>query len=138
MARSLRPATPAEQVDSAAETADLVDEAVATFEGQQAEPDLEPGVASTFPPLAKALIEGNRVSLADMESVLEEHHRTGLSIARILTARKLVTEADLMWGMAREMGLEFVDLDMIGANFTESELIPEATARHHNVLVIAN
>jgi len=138
LARSLRPDAPAEPVDSAAETADLVDEAVATFEGQQTEPDLVAGVASTFPPLAKALIEGNRVSLDAMESVLEEHHRTGLSIARILTARKLVREADLMWGMAREMGLEFVDLDMIGPNFAEAELIPEATARHHNVLVIAN
>jgi len=138
LARSLRPATPAQEVDSAAEVADLVDEAVATFEGQQPEPELLSGLASTFPPLAKALIEGNRVSLGDMESVLEEHDRTGRSIARILTARKLVTEADLMWGMACEMGLEFVDLDMIGTNFTESELIPEATARHHNVLVIAN
>jgi type IV pilus assembly protein PilB len=128
----------AEPVDSAAEIADLVDEAVATFEGQLAEPDLLTGATSTFPPLAKALIEGNRVSLDDMQSVLEEHDRTGRSIARILTARKLVNEADLMWGMAREMGLEFVDLDMLGVNFTESELIPEATARHHNVLVVSN
>ena len=46
--------------------------------------------------------------------VLEEHYQTGQSIARILTAQKLVTEADLMWGMAQEMGLEFVDLDTRG------------------------
>ena len=56
---------------------------------------------------------GSRVSLEDMETVLEEHYRTGQSIARILTAQKLVTEADLMWGMAQEMGLEFVDLDTL-------------------------
>jgi type IV pilus assembly protein PilB len=138
LARSVELVNPTEQVDSAAEIADLVEEAVATFEGQLAEPDLHTGATSTFPPLAKALIEGNRVSLDDMQSVLEEHDRTGLSIARILTARKLVNEADLMWGMAREMGLEFVDLDMLGLNFSESELIPEATARYHNVLVISN
>ena len=129
---------PVEKVDSAAETADLVDEAVATFEGQQSDAEHLPGTTSTFPPLAKALIEGNRVSLADMETVLEEHDRSGRSIARLLTAKKLVTEADLMWGMAHEMGLEFVDLDLVGVNFNESELIPEATARHHNVLLIAN
>ncbi|HEX3841225.1 MAG TPA: ATPase, T2SS/T4P/T4SS family, partial [Acidimicrobiales bacterium] len=138
LAHSVELVDPSHQVDSAAEIADLVDEAVATFEGQLAEPDLLTGATSTFPPLAKALIEGNRVSLDDMESVLEEHDRTDRSIARILTARKLVTEADLMWGMAREMGLDFVDLDMLGVNFNESELIPEATARHHNVLVISN
>ena len=73
-----------------------------------------------MPPLAKALVEGERVSLEDMESVLEEHDRTGQSIARILTAPELVTEADLMWGMAQEMGLEFVDLDTVGVNFTAS------------------
>jgi type IV pilus assembly protein PilB len=73
-----------------------------------------------------------------MEMVLEEHDRSGRSIARLLTAKKLVTEADLMWGMAHEMGLEFVDLDLVGVNYNEAEMIPEATARHHNVLLIAN
>src|ERR1035437_8156878 len=138
LAGTARLAKPTERVDSAAETADLVDEAVATFEGQQAEPELLTGPASTLPPLAKVLIEGSRVSLADMELVLEEHDRSGRSIAHILTAKKLVTEADLMWGMAHEMGLEFVDLDTAGVKFTESEIIPEATARYHNVLVISD
>ena len=138
LASTVSTPTATQQHDSAAETADLVDEAVATFEGQQAEPELLTGTTSTFPPLAKALIDGNRVSLADMEAVLEEHDRSGRSIARILTAKKLVTEADLMWGMAHEMGLEFVDLDFVGVNVNESELIPEATARHHNVLLVTN
>ena len=70
--------------------------------------------------------------------MLEEHYRSGQSIARILTAQKLVTEADLMWGMAQEMGLEFVDLDTRGVDFAEAGSIPEATARHHNVIVIGN
>jgi type IV pilus assembly protein PilB len=42
-----------------------------------------------------------------------------------------------MWGMAQEMGLEFVDLDMVGINYTAVATLPEATARHHNVIVIA-
>ena len=41
-----------------------------------------------------------------------------------------------MWGMAQEMGLEFVDLDTAGVDFVEAGAIPENTARHHNVLVI--
>ena len=49
------------------------------------------------------------------------------SIARILTAQNLVTEADLMWGMAQEMGLEFVDLDTVGIDFVEAGMIPEST-----------
>ncbi|HLX89879.1 MAG TPA: GspE/PulE family protein, partial [Acidimicrobiales bacterium] len=94
------------------------------------------GFTSSFPPLARVLVEGERVSLADMQDVLEERDRTGLAIARILTARGLVTEADLMWGMAEEMGLEFVDLEVRNVDFAVVYSLPEATARHHNVLII--
>ena len=130
--------------DSTALAADLVAEAVATFQEQQAEEDFGqvgldvPTGTSMFPPLAKSLVDGERVSLEDMEAVLEEHDRTGQSIARILTAQKLVTEADLMWGMAQELGLKFVDLDTVGVDFAEAGTIPEATARHHNVMVIGS
>jgi type IV pilus assembly protein PilB len=125
--------------------ADLVAEAVATFQEQQGDEQWNDAIESDpasvialFPPLAKALVDGERVSLEDIELVLDEHYRTGQSVARILTARKLVTEADLMWGMAQEMGLDFVDLDAVGVDFGEAGTIPEATARHHNVMVIAN
>ncbi len=131
--------------DSAALAADLVAEAVATYEVEHGEEQRfdaigldVPTSTSLFPPLAKALVEGERVSIEDMEAVLEEHYRTGQTIARILTAKDLVTEADLMWGMAEEMGLDFVDLDTVGVDFTEAGTIPETTARHHNVIVIAN
>jgi type IV pilus assembly protein PilB len=124
--------------DDVAKTADLVEEAVAEFEQSSGDAGRETddsGLAS-FPPLARALIEGGRVSLADMEGVLQGHNETGQTIARILTARGLVTEADLMWGMANEMGLEYVDLENRQINYSVAYLLPEATARHHNVAVI--
>ena len=131
--------------DSTALAADLVAEVVATYQEKRGDDQPFDGatyeVASEtamFPPLAKALVDGGRVSLEDMRVVLDEFEETGQSIARILTAQKLVTEADLMWGMAEEMGLEFVDLDTIGLDFSEAGTIPEATARHHNVIVIRN
>ena len=43
-----------------------------------------------------------------------------------------------MWGMAQEMGLEFVDLDLQSTDFAAAYHLPEATARHHNVLVFGN
>jgi type IV pilus assembly protein PilB len=138
-------APPETSADSAAIAADLVAEAVATYQEQRGDepgPDVpegeQPLETAVFPPLAKALVDGGRVSLDDMRSVLEEHDRSGRSVARILTAQKLVDEADLMWGMAQEMGLDFVDLDTAGVDFNEMGTIPEATARHHNVIVIGN
>ncbi len=130
---------------TSSDAADLMAEAVASFEENRWEGQFEDSsgqgsspITSAHPPLAKALLDGERVSPEDMKEVLEEHDRTGQSIARILTAKKLVTEADLMWGMAQEMGLEFVDLDIAGVDYAQAGLLPEATARHHNVIVIGN
>ena len=91
-----------------------------------------------FPPLARVLVEGGRVEMSTMLDVLAERDRTGQAVARILTVRGLVNEADLMWGMAQEMGLEFVDLDLQTTDFAAAYHLPEATARHHNVLVFGN
>jgi type IV pilus assembly protein PilB len=123
------------------ELADLVAEAVATYQEQHGEDNsgdvnAEPETAG-FPMLAKALVAGERVSVDAMRSALEEAELSGQNVAHVLMARGLVTEADLMWGMAQEMGLEFVDLDTASINYTAVATLPEATARHHNVIVIA-
>jgi type IV pilus assembly protein PilB len=145
LARSVQGNADVTDPDSTALAADLVAEAVANYKEQRGDlpaedlPDPDASSATAhFPPLAKALVDGDRVSLADMETVLAEHEETRQSIARILTAQNLVTEADLMWGMAQEMGLQFVDLDTRGIDLVEAGMIPEATSRHHNVLVIGN
>jgi type IV pilus assembly protein PilB len=126
--------------DSAPDAADLVAEAVASFRDLHPEAADASGAARTasFPPLAKALVDGGRVTLEAMSSALEEHQLSGLSIARILTDQKLVTEADLMWGMAEEMGLDFVDLDTMGVDQSMAGMLPESTARHHNVMVVGS
>ena len=131
---------PSSTDDSSVDAADLVAEAVATFHDLHPEAVGGPSDEATesFPPLAKALVDDGRVTLEAMSSALEEHNLTGQSVARILTIRKLVTEADLMWGMAEEMGLQFVDLDTAGVDMTVAGALPESTARHHNVMVIAN
>ena len=126
--------------DDGTDAADMVAEAVATY--HELHPEASAGstdaATASFPPLAKALVDGGRVSLEDMSAALEECRVTGQSITRILTNQKLVTEADLMWGMAEEMGLKFVDLDTAGVDLTVAGALPESTARHHNVIVIAN
>jgi type IV pilus assembly protein PilB len=126
--------------DEGPDAADMVAEAVATY--HELHPEASAGstdaATASFPPLAKALVDGGRVSLEDMSAALEECRVTGQSITRILTNQKMVTEADLMWGMAEEMGLQFVDLDTAGVDLTVAGALPESTARHHNVMVIAN
>lgn len=129
---------PIPREDDVAKTADLVEEAVAEFEhaGGDVGRESSDSELASFPPLARALIEGGRVGRTEMEEVVGEHNSSGQSIARLLTARSLVTEGDLMWGMAKEMGLDYVDLEHRSVNYSVAYLLPEATARHHNVAVI--
>ncbi|HYA69219.1 MAG TPA: ATPase, T2SS/T4P/T4SS family [Acidimicrobiales bacterium] len=130
---------PAPDPDEVALTAELVEEAVAEYEqseGHRVRDEEVDAELADLPPLARVLVHGERVSLADMRAVIEERDRTGQAIARILTSKGLVTEADLMWGMAEDMGLEFVDLDTHAVDFGATFPLPEATARHHNVIMI--
>lgn len=144
LARSMESDAPADDAGgdatSTTDAADMVAEAVATYHDLHPEADAgwSGEATESFPPLAKALVDGGRVSLEAMSLALEEHHLTGQSVARILTNQNLVTEADLMWGMAEEMGLQFVDLDTAGVDLSVAGALPESTARHHNVMVIAN
>jgi type IV pilus assembly protein PilB len=134
--------TPAAGADAKAgnsvdDAVDLVEEAVAQFEEEAGlGPATDGGALVGFPPLARVLVEGKRVPIDAMRSALFEQERSGQSLARTLTGMGLVTEADLMWGMAREMGLEFVDLDLAGVDLAAAYRLPESTARYHQVLVI--
>jgi type IV pilus assembly protein PilB len=111
-----------------------LDEALKGLAGEI--PDLATGDTSSFPPLAKILVESGRVKQEDMVSVLAEHDATGQTVARVLSARELVTEADLMWGLAQEMGLEFVDLDLVQVDINLATKLSDSTCRHHNILLI--
>jgi type IV pilus assembly protein PilB len=72
-----------------------------------------------------------------MTTALEAHQQTGESLARYLYNQQLASEDDLVWAMAQEVGLEFVDLDSFPVDSVAANLIPEAVARHHMVLPIA-
>jgi type IV pilus assembly protein PilB len=89
------------------------------------------------PPLARVLVESGRVAPEQMLIALQAHQETGESLARYLFNQGLAKEDDLVWAMAQEVGLEFVDLTTVAVDRVAAALIPEATARHHMVLPIA-
>lgn len=98
----------------------------------------EPAGSPIFygPPLARVLVEAGRVSPEDMATALQAHQDTGESLARYLFNHHLAKEDDLVWAMAQEVGLEFIDLSTISIDHSAVTLVPEATARHHVVLPI--
>ncbi len=99
-------------------------------------PEGESSIIESFPALARILVEGKRVPLEDMLSVLAEHEATGQTVARVLTQRGLVTDTDLVWGIAQEMGYDFIDLETYMIDLELAVKIPEAMARRRSVLLI--
>lgn len=97
-----------------------------------------PAVLSSIagPPLARLLVESGRVKVDAMQSALVAHQQTGEALARYLFTNKIATEDDLVWAMAKEVGLEFVDLNTVNIDRNAVSLIPEATAVRHSVLPI--
>jgi len=88
------------------------------------------------PPLAQVLVESGKVSPEDMRLAITEHERNGESLARYLFNHQLVTEEDLVQAMAKEVGLDYVDLNKVAVEPHVASLIPESVARHHMVLPI--
>jgi type IV pilus assembly protein PilB len=91
---------------------------------------------SSFPPLARILVESGHVKEEEMISVLAECDATDQAIANVLIQRRLVSDADITWATAKEMGLEFVNLDLMTIDMNIVSKIPEAIAKHHNVLLV--
>jgi type IV pilus assembly protein PilB len=96
-----------------------------------------PRLLPESPPLARFLVESGRVDIAVMVGALEQAADIGESLARYLFNRKIASEDDLVWAMAQEVGLEFVDLNQVNIDRTAVALIPQSTAEHHMVLPIA-
>ncbi len=103
------------------------------LEGASAEMD---DVMAGWPPLARVLVAAGRVERAEMSAAVQEAAHGGDVLAHVLRTKGLVTEEDLVWAMAEEVGLEFVDLDTYPIDYSVGMLIPETTARHHLVLPI--
>ena len=71
-----------------------------------------------------------------MTAALGAYQESGESLARYLFNRELATEDDLVRGMAREVGLDFIDLGTFPLDPRAASMLPESVARHHMVLPV--
>src|SRR5437867_6863738 len=71
-----------------------------------------------------------------LEIALEEQHRSGKSLGRVLLDKNLVTEATLIQALAAQIGMEFVDLADYSVDNSAVTLISDALARRYQALPI--
>ena len=80
------------------------------------------------------LVEAGLVSVEQMEAALEASRKQRRKLGEILVEQKLLSPADLLTSLSRQIGLPVVDLQRVQVQPEALRLIPEETARRFNVL----
>ncbi|HVM19220.1 MAG TPA: ATPase, T2SS/T4P/T4SS family, partial [Egibacteraceae bacterium] len=82
------------------------------------------------------LVAQGLISPEDLERALEHQRTAGKSLGRVLIDLKLMTESGLVSGLAKHLGLSFVDLAEYQIDPAVVGLVPEALCRRYGVLPI--
>jgi type IV pilus assembly protein PilB len=86
--------------------------------------------------LAQLLIEDQLVSEDQLQEAIEDQKRLGKSLGRILIDKGFVTESNLVALLAKQVGLDFVDLTEIQVDPAVASMIPESLAKRYKALPI--
>jgi type IV pilus assembly protein PilB len=86
--------------------------------------------------LGDILVEEGLLSRDQLDTAEEEQQRVGKSLGRVLVDMGLVKEADLVSALARQVGLEFVDLTEAQIDAAAASLLPEQVSRRYRALPI--
>ncbi len=86
--------------------------------------------------LGSLLQEEGLLTQARLDAALTEQRATGKPLGRILIEAGVISESDLVRMLARQVGLDFVDLGESSVDPSVATLIPEALARRYQALPI--
>ena len=86
--------------------------------------------------LGDLLIAEGLVTEEQVAAALEEQRQTGDRLGGLLVASGAITDVQLVSILARQYGVDFVDLDDQVPDFTASRLVRESFARRHRALAI--
>jgi type IV pilus assembly protein PilB len=87
-------------------------------------------------PLGALLIEEGLLTDAQLDAALVEQARTGKPLGRLLIEQGTISEAEMVRTLARQVGLEFVDLGDRAVDSSAASLVTEALARRYQAIPI--
>ena len=87
--------------------------------------------------LGDLLVEQGLITPDDLERAADLQRNGGKSLGRVLIEMKVITESGLVAGLARHLGLEFVDLAERQIDPTAAAMVSEALCRRYGILPIA-
>ncbi|MBI5897678.1 MAG: type II/IV secretion system protein [Rhodocyclales bacterium] len=87
--------------------------------------------------LGDMLVQQQLVTPEQLKLALEEQQRSGRKLGRVLVESGRVTEEGISRGLARQLGVDFVDLKIFRAQPELIKLLPEVHARRNRALVLS-
>ena len=87
--------------------------------------------------LGEMLIEAGAIDEMQLRSALADQRRWGRPLGRTLVEMRLIKEDDLVRVLAKQLGIEPVDLDKLQISRAVTELVPGHIAKQHNVVPFA-
>ncbi len=87
-------------------------------------------------PLGQILIEEGLLNEEQLQRALSARSEKNQLLGRVLIDLGLVREADLVGALAKQLGLQFVDLSDIVVDSNAASLIPEQVARRYRALPV--
>ncbi len=82
------------------------------------------------------LLEEGLVSQQELEVARQRQADAGTSLTRVLVEEGIVAENDLVRALARQIGLEYVNLSQVAVDPAAATLIPDSLARRYSVIPI--
>jgi type IV pilus assembly protein PilB len=86
--------------------------------------------------LGALLLQEGLLTQAQLDAALAEQKASKRQLGRILIDAGTITETDLVRMLARQVGLEYVDLSAVQIDAGLATMIPEAVARRHQAMPI--
>jgi|SRR5215217_1438553 len=85
-------------------------------------------------PLGEILLEMGVLNRAQLRVGLVHHHETHVPLGRALVREGVCSEADVLRGLAAQLGVEAVDLDVTPPERGMADLLPSRIARQHRAV----
>jgi type IV pilus assembly protein PilB len=87
-------------------------------------------------PLGALLIDEGLLTEAQLDAALSEQSKSGKPLGRLLIEQGTISEAELVRTLARQVGLEFVDLGDFTIDGSVAALVSESLARRYQAIPI--
>jgi len=87
-------------------------------------------------PLGSLLIDEGLLTEAQLDAAIAEQTRTGKPLGRLLIEQGTISEAELVRTLARQVGLEFVDLNDRTIDGSVAALVSESLARRYQAIPV--